>query len=275
MYAQQKAQTQYQDEIKKFSQSGQIAWQNEGLKALYDWFQVRRDFMLPPAQQVAKMGNVIDEAKKAVGATAGDTRPAALAWFAAFDSVWNGQGADKNKLRGDRIEVLKAVNGVEPFFSLRMELVDLLVEANAGPEAVETLKEAASSNFNYEIQGQQNFQDVQAHMLKLSSKGILSKKDEADLEKIQQEWIKENEAAAKEKADQKAAMDAAKKENDALMAKQKADKDKATKAMNVKTLTPSGKVVPTNPPVVNVPPAGTKPPAKSNTSVTPPAPGKK
>lgn len=274
MYAQQKAQTEYQDEIKKFTQSGQITWKNDGLKALYDWFQVRRDFMLPPAQQAAKMGGVIDEAKRAVKASGTDTRPAALAWFAAFDSLWTAPGADKAKLRADRIEVLKAVNTVEPFFSLRMELVDLLVDAKAIPEAIDTLKAAASSNFNYDIQGQQDYQDIQAHMIKLTDKGLLSKKDQADLAKIQQDWIKANEAAAQEKAAQKKAMDEAKKENDALIAKQKADKEKALKAAPASGKPAPGAPAPT-PGKPTTPAATVTIPPKSGSAPTPAAPSKK
>lgn len=264
MIAMQQAQTEYQSELRKYTQSGQVSWKIAGLKALYDWFQVRNDFSAPPAEQVTKMAAVIDEAKKAMTATGTDSRPAALAWFASFDSIWTAPGADKVKLRGDRIEVLKALTSVQPAFSLKMELVDLLVDSNADREAVDVLKSAAASNINYDIQGQLNFQEVQIRVTKLSDKKVLTKEDVAAISQIQDEWRKDNEVAAKEKADMKKAQDKAKADNDALMAKEKADKEKALKAAPT---TPGNKTP--------AAPGAAAPPVKTGAPVTPAAPPKK
>jgi hypothetical protein len=277
-YAMQKASTEFQDQLKQFSQSGPIVWKIQGLKALYDWLLVRQDFMLSPADQVAKMGSVVDEAKKAMTAAANDTRPAALAWFAAFDTIWNAPGADKIKLRGDRIEVLKALTTVQPFFSLRMELVDLLMEAKDGPEAVEALKNAAGSNFNYDIQGQQNFQDVQARMMKLSAAGMLSKAQEDQITKIQQEWVNENAVVAKDKAAMKAEQEKAQKETEENAAKQKAEalkqKAEAEKAAKAAGAAPPG-TTPAAPGPAKPGSTAPAPPSNAGTAAPPPAAGKK
>jgi hypothetical protein len=279
MYTMQKAGTEFQNELKKFTQSGQIVWKIAGLKALYDWFQVMRDFTLSPAERTEKMQGVVEEAKKAMGAAGNDTRPAALAWFSAFDSIWSTPTADKVKLRPERIEVLKALTSVQPFFSLRMELVDLLIDSKAADDAVEVLKTAAASNFNYDALGQQNFGDVQAKVIKLKAAGMLSKAAEADINKVQQDWIKANDDAAKQKAEMKKEQEQAKKENDANMAKQKAaamqqkaDAEKAAKGATP-AATPPAAAGSTPKPVTPATPAKSAPTATP--PVAPPAAGKK
>ena len=257
-FAMQHAQAEFDKEQKQFVESGPVTWKMPGLKALFDWYQARQDFMAPPAQQAAKMGAVVDEAKKAA-TTGNNDRPAVLAWYAGFDSMWTAPGANKTKLRGDRIEVLRALTSILPYFPAKMELVDLLVEAKQGDEAVDALKAAASSNFMYDLEGQQDYQEVQAKLLKLKAAGMIKPADEAEIAKTQAEWIKQNQIAAEEKAQQKKDEAAAKKEADANAAKQKADADKQ-KADAAKTDKAS---------------AGAKPPAngaapKISVSVPPP-----
>jgi hypothetical protein len=161
-----------------------------------------------------------------MGTNGNDTRPAALAWYAAFDTIWNSPNADKTKLRADRIEVLKALISTEPFFALRMELVDLLVDSKANDEAIATLRDAASSNFNFDIDGQKNFQEVQARVIKLKTAGILPAKAETDIANAQQAWLKQKADSDQQKVEMKKEEEKAKVEAAANAAKQKAETDK-------------------------------------------------
>ena len=277
-YAMQKAQTQYQEQIKAFQKSGSVVWKIQGLKAIYDWVSIQQDFMAPPAEQQTKMAAVVDEARKAMTASATDQRPAALAWYAAFDFLYSQPGSDKVKLRGERIEVLKAVTSIQPFFAQKLELVDLLFDSKANDEAVAALKDAASSNFNFEVDGERDYRDIQGKIIKLKTAGVLKPADEAQLVKIQQDWIKQKEEVDKQKAEMKKEQEAGKKEAEANAAKQKAETDKqkaeAEKAAKAAGGTKPGTTAPATTPAA-APKGATTPPAKPTTPVAPPAAAKK
>jgi len=279
-YATQKAQTQVQDQIKKYVQSGPVKWNIQGLKAAFDFYQALTD-MSTPAEKTARMASVVDEAKKAMTANGVGVRPAALAWYGAFDSIYTAPNANKEKLRGDRIEVLKAVTGIQPFFSLRMELVDLLIEAKANDEAVETLKSAAAQNFNYDVEGERNFREVQAHLMKLKAAGALKPVAEGDIERAQAAWLKQKAETDQQKAEMKKEEEKAKLDAAINAAKQKAETDRmkaeADKAKGGKGPA-SSTTAPPAPGVKVTVPSGPAP-AKGDTTkpgapVTPPA-GKK
>jgi hypothetical protein len=276
-YAIQRAQTQYQEQIKAFLKSGSVVWKIQGLKAIYDWNTVQNDFMMAPAEKQTKMAEIVDEARKAMTSSATDQRPAALAWYAAFDYLYSQPASDKVKLRGERIEVLKAVTSIQPFFAQKLELVDLLFDAKATDEAVNALKDAASSNFNFEVEGQRDYGDIQAKIIKFKGAGVLKPADEAQLLKIQQDWIKQKEDVDKQKAEMKKEQEAAKKEADANAAKQKAETDKQ-KAEAEKAKAAAGTKPATTTPAATpagAPKGAVAPPAKPTTPVAPPAAAKK
>ena len=218
------------------------------------------------------MAGIVDEAKKAFTSSQGDTRPALLAWFAAFDTIWNAPAADKVKLRGDRIEVIKAVITSLPSFALKMELIDLLVDAKATDEAVSTLADLSASNFQYDPEGQRDYQDIQGKLLKLKAAGLVKPDKEAAIVKSQQDWLKQNELATEEKAQQKKEQEAAEKEAAANAAKQKAETDKQkAEADKAKGAAPKG---PAASAPASVPPSAPAS-APASAPVSSPAPAKK
>lgn len=260
-FAMQQAQTQMEEQLKSLSQS--VQWKIPGLKALYDWSQAR--FNGSPAQMTQAMQAVISESKQAAH-TSAFARPAMLAWYAAFDSIWNAQGADKTKLLPDRIEVLKALSSVVPNFDLEMELVDLLVQTKEPGEAVDALKQAASSNIYYDATGERDFHQVGSEILKLKAAGVLKPADETALDKIQQDWAQADQESQKEKAEMKAEQLKAQQEAAANEAQQKAAvaKEKAEAAKAGKANAPAGNQA--------APPKGSPPPANPPAGA-PPKPG--
>lgn len=271
-YASQKAQTELTETLKGFLKSDQVKWNNASLKALFDWSQLRQDTSIPASEVPTKMAGIVDEAKKAFTSSQGDTRPALLAWFAAFDTIWNAPTADKVKLRGDRIEVIKAVITSLPSFALKMELIDLLVDAKATDEAVSTLADLSASNFQYDPEGQRDYQDIQGKLLKLKAAGLVKPDKEAAIVKSQQDWLKQNELATEEKAQQKKEQEAAEKEAAANAAKQKAETDKQkAEADKAKGAAPKGPAA--SAPASAPPSAPASAPASA--PVSSPAPAKK
>ena len=237
--ASQKASDQVQSQMKDLLKSSIVKWVSNGYKAMFDWYQITNDFSptSTPAIQSAKLQDVMAEAKKATSSNQGyDGRTALLAWFAAEDRIWNAPGADKNKLRADRIEVVKALTADTPYFSLKMELVDLLVDSKSGPEAGAMLVDAASSNVYYDPTGLKNFQDINAKLLKLQSAKMVTPDQEKAIKKAQDDWLKQNQDVEDQKAQMKLAQDEAKKKADDLKAQQmkEAAKAKADAAKNPK-----------------------------------------
>ncbi len=273
-FAETKAQPKLDKEIKDYMASSAVSWKIPALKAIFDWNEAQKDTTTSPAELSKKMGAIVDEAKKAATSGKGDARPAMLTWYVAFDSIWNAPGADKEKLRGDRIVVLKALTSIQPYFALKLELVDLLIASKAGDEAVEVLKSAASSNYLYDPEGQKDFQDVQAKMIALKDAGYLKPAAEAEIQKIQDSWKTENAKAEADKALAKQQEEQAKKEAAANDAKQKAEtlKQKADADKNKK---PGDGSVTAGGITAKVAPGQPVPPAKTPAGTTPPAPIKK
>ncbi len=226
-YASQKANDVMDKEIKDLLKSNSIKWESPGYKAIFDWMQASNDFG-GLATQATKMQEIMAEAKKALSANQGyDQRAALFAWYAAFDSIWSAPNADKKKLAPDRIEVLRAVTADTPYFSLKMELVDLLADAKQGNEAGALLKDAAESNVYYDAVGQKNYQDVNLKLLKLRSINAVTVEQEKAIQKAQEEWIKQNQQVEEQKAQMKIAQEAEKKKADQLRAEQLAEAAKA------------------------------------------------
>ena len=93
-YASQKAQSELDGNIKQFMKSGALVWKIQGLKALFDWAELKQDTTISPTVLPTRMAAVVDEAKKASSSSTSDSRPAMLAWYAAFDSIWTAPGAE-------------------------------------------------------------------------------------------------------------------------------------------------------------------------------------
>jgi hypothetical protein len=282
-YVQQYASRIVNDEINKnikaLVKSSAVKWHSPGFKAIYDWMQVSNDARPTDgaAAVAAKFEPIVAEAKKAYTSNEGyDGRAALLAWYAASDAIWSAKDADKAKLRADRIELLKTLTADTPYFSLKLEIVDLEMDAKQGPEAAAMLQGAAASNYSYDAEGLKNFQDINARMLKLRAFGMLTPAAEKSIQASQDAWKKNNADVEAQKEKLKEAQDEEKKKDDALKAEQmaeaakaKADADKKAKsAAPTSSAAPSkaapggttAVVPPTAPPAA--PPAGTSPAKK-------------
>jgi len=223
------------NQMKDLLSSGLVKWENPGFKALFDWYRVTNDFSpsnTPDAQR-NKLTAVIADARKALNGKGSDSRAALLAWFGSVDRMWGMAitPADKDKLRPDRIEVIRAVTASTPYFSLKMELVDLLIDNKATKEAGVALVDAATSNLTYDSTGQRNFQDINAKLEKLKGLKLISPDQEKAIQKAQDDWQKQSQEIEDEKAKAKAAQAEAKRQADELAAQQKAEFEKA-KAKN-------------------------------------------
>lgn len=229
-YASGIASDQVDKSLKELVKSSVVKWDAKGYKALYDYVQANNEAnpMASAAETTAKFQPIVDEAKKAVTSSQGfDSRAALLAWYGAFDAIWAAKDADKTKLRADRIEVLKALTADTPYFTLKLELVDLEIDAKSGPEAAALLLDAASSNYAFDATGQRNFQDINARLLKLRANSMLTPDQEKAIQKAQDDWLKNNADVEKQKADAKKAEAVAQAEADKLKAQQLAEAAKA------------------------------------------------
>jgi parvulin-like peptidyl-prolyl isomerase len=227
-FQQRMAENEVQSDIKTLI-SSKTDWSSAGYKAIYD--------VTRPNIDPSKASALYDEAKAAIKKTEGyDLRPAQLAEYVAFDMIWNAAGADKNKLRPERIQVLNDYLGNMESFSVRMELVQLYEADKNGSLASASLIAAAKANNTYDAAGQGQFGDVAAAVLRLKSAGILSPSDEKAIQDVQAQWKSDKADSdteqAKEKADQAKAM-----------AEEEADRKKAeAEAKKAAKETPSVKI---------------------------------
>ena len=253
-----------QNQIKDLLESGLLKWESTGYKALFDWYHISNDFTPSntPAAQTTKFTQVIADAKKALNNNKGyDSRAAMLAWYASEDRLWSLAGPDKAKLRADRIEVLKAVTAETPYFSLKIELVDLLVDSKAGAEAGAALVDAATSNVTYDSVGQRNFQDINAKLTKLQTLKAVTPEQEKAIRAAQDLWVKQNQEIEEEKQKAKLAEAEAKKQDEELKAQQLAEAAKAKADQAKKNPTGTTGTAP-KAPAAGAPSSAINPPAK-------------
>lgn len=189
-----------------------------GYKALYDLSQLNKDFGLMqsnPAAYQDKARAVADEARKAVGdKELADDSAATVAWYAAFDGIYN-QAKDKAPLRQERIDVLEAVLKTSESFGTRMELVQLGIDTKNADLASMNLIDAARSNVQYDVQGEQQFRDVNSKLDALKAAKLITPDQVTEVENIQNQWRTDKAANDKAEKEAKAAQAAEAKKNGA------------------------------------------------------------
>lgn len=267
---------QYQDKLANAALDDRIQsvvnsdtkWQSAGYQAVYD--------VTRPNLDPKKAKALYDEARDAIQKGQGfDMRPAELAEYVAFNAIWNAPGADKAKLRPERIQVLNDFLSNMENFDVRMDLVRLYEADRDAKDAVASLQDAAGSNNTYDVTGERQFSDVEGALVTLKSEGLITPDEQKSIEAIQAQWRKDKDAYDKEQAQEKA-------EQAKEMAEEAADRKKAEaeeKAALKKGPTVKIKDTPPAGPGAGAPPAkagSAKAPAGSITlppSVLPPSSG--
>ncbi len=207
--------------VKALLAGGAVRWQSLGYQALAATFDA------------TAMGIALDPVatKKAFAAgqaavkaeSAADRRLGAQALLALTDPRVN-MGGKTPEATANRLAALSAAaaSGIEDA-SLSLELAGLYGDMKDGAKATDALIAASKGNSDYEAKGQRTFGDIAAKALELQKKGVLTK---AQLESVQAQqalWAAQRADSAKAATQAKSDAIREKAENDAEIARQKAE----------------------------------------------------
>lgn len=162
-----------------------VKFNSPGYKAFYDFLRAQR-----AADASGKaMQQAYDEAKAAATKNEGyDTRAAILARFAANSVLWSLPTADKNALRPERIDTLTALLQSAESFELRMELVNLDLEAKKNQDAADQLVQAARNNATYDAMGFAHWSQVRDKLLAMQKENQIGADQAKVIEQAQLDW---------------------------------------------------------------------------------------
>ena len=218
-------QTQVESKVKTILAGSEVKWQNLGYQALSS------------VADAGTMGYIFDQnaAKKAFAkaqealksADGNDRRLATMAMLALTDPQTN-TGAKTADVVAERRTALEAAQtaGIEDT-ALSIEAAALYGDAKEGAKATASLIAASKANHQYNEAGERAFRDIAGKALDLQKKGVLTKEQLQSVQTQQAVWTASrtdnSKAATQAKTDevsQKAA-------NEAEIARQKAEADKA------------------------------------------------
>jgi hypothetical protein len=242
-YAKGEAGKELQKEITDVLGSTTTTWNNPGYKALYDVQAALGNPML--GNSPASLQKFIDEAKTARSGSGSGEVPANDAYFLASDALYNSPGADKTKLRDERIDALSAALQSNEDFDLRLELADLYAQKKDEVNALDQLQKAAEANTVYDVTGQRHFGDVAAKRETFIKSGLAKEKDMAAIDAAQDAWRKSKVDQDKQDAEMKE-QEAIQKQKDAELAKQNEAEIARQKATAPKS-GPSSSLAPSKP----------------------------
>jgi hypothetical protein len=232
-YIQSQVQADAQKQLEEIKKSADfIQWNAPGYQAIY-----RYDTLTGPSPfggadltDPKQMREVYDAAKAALAKSPGfDRQAAALAAYAAMDSLYNAGGANKAELRDERISSILAMLETTESFPLRMNLVDLYLEADKPDEAFNQLRMAVEYNTSYDQVGQQRYTTAFDKLTQLRAQNKIKPEEAKPIVAELDRWKAEKAKADKEAAEaQKRAEEEAKKA--AEEAKKTADAEKSKPA---------------------------------------------
>jgi len=191
-----------------------IVWKAKGYEALYKLATDTSN--ADPKLRETQLKGIVDLVKPLMKtAFGGEKRAASLAYLASMSNLWNTAGADKTKLRPDRIDSILGYLETSEDAALRMQLVDLYLEAKETDAASDSLVRIAASNTDYTPKGQQLYGDVTAKLATIKAAGSVPAAAITAVEAELTRWRKEKIAYEKDLADQRKAEAAAAKKKPA------------------------------------------------------------
>lgn len=202
-------------ELRKLRQDPNLVkWEAPGYRAIYEFGRASEGAVGTDSE--AKMRQVYELATQAVQKNQGyDARAAALARFASLDTLYNAAAANREALRDERIASIQSLLETGEFTDLRLQLVDLYVQANRKDEAFNELLTAARNNTRFDPVGQERYRSIAAKLAELQRSNTLTaeqaKQVQGELERYRTEQAEdERQRAEQQKRDEAARREAEK-----------------------------------------------------------------
>jgi hypothetical protein len=115
---------------------------------------------------------------------------AATVALAAFQKIYDTPGADKAKLKADRIDSVAKYLEFKDNWDLRKEVITDLKDQKKGDDAYNQLLIALDKNTKYDANGQRVYSDIAASFKELQTASLVKAEQEKEFRGRQEEWQK-------------------------------------------------------------------------------------
>ena len=115
---------------------------------------------------------------------------AAMIAVAAFQRIYDEKGADKLKLKPERIATLEKFLKFKDNWDMRKEVIEAYKNDKKGDEALNQLLTALDKNSKYDQEGQRIYSDVAAKFGEIKSLNLIKPEQEKEFRSRQEEWQK-------------------------------------------------------------------------------------
>lgn len=192
------------EEVKTAQDAVTIEWKSLGYKAIYDYNKVGMASG-NPADTKAKYQQVVEDAQKAIDGSDIGLNVARLARYAAYEQLYASASAEEKKdMLANRIEYLMELPELEGQPTLRMQLVDMLIEAERKDEAAELLLDMANT-LDFGEGGTRMHGEVLKKLVEMKERKTISEDAAALVDGALDKWVTEKAAYDKEEEDQRKA----------------------------------------------------------------------
>lgn len=193
------------EEVKTAQEAVTIEWKSLGYKAIYDYNKVGMASSGTAADTKAKYQQVVEDAQKAIDGSDVGVNVARLARYAAYEQLYASASAEEKKdMLANRIEYLMELPELEGQPTLRMQLVDMLIEAERQDEAAEMLLDMANT-LDFGEGGTRMHGEVLKKLVEMKEKKTISEDAAALVDGALDKWVTEKAAYDKEEEDQRKA----------------------------------------------------------------------
>ncbi len=185
-WAGSEAQSQFQkkiDELKKSTQPKFALKAYEAAYALGKSLNEPGDKVSPDLQKAYDLAKAV--AKDEPGAEL-----AATVALAAFQKIYDTPGADKAKLKPERIATLTKFLEFKDNWDLRKEVITDLKDQKKGDDGYNQLLIALDKNNKYDANGQRIYSDIAASFKELQTASLVKPEQEKEFRGRQEEWQK-------------------------------------------------------------------------------------
>jgi len=188
-YKQQKVsqdiQKKFKEELDKVEKKITPKFESKAYEAAYRYQKAMATPAGPAQEQEFKA--IFDLAK---GVESNDDKPeiAAMVRLATIQHLYDAPGADKNKLKDDRISAIENYLGFANSWAYRKEVIDSYKEKGDKTKAFEQLLIALEKNVRFDSQAQTTFSDISAKFLELQKAGLVTTEQEAQYRAKQKLW---------------------------------------------------------------------------------------
>jgi hypothetical protein len=180
------AQSQFQKKIDDLKKSTQPKFELKAFEAAYalgKGMMEQSDKVSPEIQKAYDLAKGV--AKDEPGAEL-----AATVALAAFQKIYDTPGADKAKLKADRIASVAKYLEFKDNWDLRKEVITDLKDQKKGDDAYNQLLIALDKNTKYDANGQRVYSDIAASFKELQTASLVKAEQEKEFRGRQEEWQK-------------------------------------------------------------------------------------